>query len=188
MDFPVHPFWDFALRVYRTPGVSEACLQVQERLGVDVNFLLFCLWLGESGNGALPRAKILHARDAVADWHEMVVKQLRSVRRTLKERIGTAPAALAKELRAQIQGREIDAEHIEQLMLVDSVGPLSPDATRSMVKRCGDGTTNIATYFSTLNIVVGAPEKAALGHIVQAAFPNLPAADLENEMAASLPQ
>ena len=31
MDFPAHPFWDFALDVYRRPGVSDACLALQER-------------------------------------------------------------------------------------------------------------------------------------------------------------
>ena len=182
MDFPPHPFWDFALRVYRTPGVSAACLDVQERLGIDVNFLLFCLWLGESGNGALPREKILRARAAVADWHEAVVKQLRSVRRTLKERIGAAPEGLAKDLRAQIQAREIDAEHIEQLMLIESVAPLKPDTARPMAARASDGTTNIATYLSTLNVVVDAADKAALGLIVQAAFPDGPVNDLEKRM------
>jgi uncharacterized protein (TIGR02444 family) len=178
MDFPPHPFWDFALRVYRTPGVSDACLEVQEHLGIDVNFLLFCLWLGESGNGALPREKMLCTRQAVSDWHETVVKQLRSVRRTLKERIGSAPSDLApanltKDLRAQIQAREIDAEHIEQLMLVESVAPLMPDASRPMAARAKDGTTNIETYLSTLNVVAGASDKAALGRIAKAAFPDV---------------
>jgi hypothetical protein len=29
MEFPAHPLWDFALRVYKTPGVSDACLEIQ---------------------------------------------------------------------------------------------------------------------------------------------------------------
>ena len=35
MDFPAHPFWDFALRVYKTPGVSDACLAIQDRHRAD---------------------------------------------------------------------------------------------------------------------------------------------------------
>ncbi|MFB3151067.1 MAG: TIGR02444 family protein, partial [Alphaproteobacteria bacterium] len=53
MNFPDNPCWDFALVVYRRDGVAEACLALQESQGVDVNVLLFCCWLGESGRGGL---------------------------------------------------------------------------------------------------------------------------------------
>ena len=38
------PFWQFSLRFYRLPGVAEACIELQEQAGVDVNLLLFLLW------------------------------------------------------------------------------------------------------------------------------------------------
>ena len=39
------PFWRFSLRLYRAPGVGDACIALQETSGVDVNLLLFLLWL-----------------------------------------------------------------------------------------------------------------------------------------------
>lgn len=187
MDFPEHPFWDFALRVYRTPGVSEDCLEVQERLGVDVNFLLFCLWVGESGSGTLSREKIARAHDAVSAWHESVVKRLRAVRRVLKEGVGAAQPGLATALRAQIQAREIDAEHIEQLMLVESVGSLGVDAARQISARADDAIANIAAYLAGLNVAAGAADRAALGRIVKAAFPDIAAEHAERQFSSLIP-
>ena len=39
------PFWRFSLRFYRLPGVADACIALQDGCGVDVNILLFLLWL-----------------------------------------------------------------------------------------------------------------------------------------------
>ena len=39
------PFWKFSLGYYRGAGVSEACLELQDRCGVDVNVVLFLLWM-----------------------------------------------------------------------------------------------------------------------------------------------
>ena len=52
-DFLPHPFWNFSLEIYAAEGVSEACLDLQERRGCDVNILLFCCWLGASGRPTL---------------------------------------------------------------------------------------------------------------------------------------
>ena len=52
-DFLPHPFWNFSLELYAGEGVAEACLDLQERRGCDVNILLFCCWLGASGRPTL---------------------------------------------------------------------------------------------------------------------------------------
>ena len=39
-------FWDFSVRTYGVPGVSQACLALQDERGVDVNMLLYCIWIG----------------------------------------------------------------------------------------------------------------------------------------------
>ena len=70
MEFPEHPFWDFALRVYRCDGVGQACLNIQSRHGIDVNIMLFCLWLGETGRGVLDDGEMKAVMSASEDWHE----------------------------------------------------------------------------------------------------------------------
>lgn len=175
MNFPDHPLWDFALRVYRAPGVSEACLEVQERLGMDVNVLLFCCWVAESGRGSLTPEALARACDAVAPWHETVVKNLRAVRRALKGGIGAAPKELAENLRREIQAREIDAEHIEQLTLAATVEGLAAERARPVDARCDDAAETIARYVARLDRSPTGEDAKALAIILAAAFPALEA-------------
>lgn len=183
MDFPAHPFWDFALDVYRRPGVSDACLVLQERDHLDVNVLLFVCWVGASGGGCLSRAEIETGRDAVAVWHDAVVRPLRGVRRILKGGLGAAPAALSDTLRRAIQAREIDAEHIEQLMLSAAV-PRQPDPSVPATARLADASRNALNYLALLGATADADAQRNLAVILAAAFPDAAASDVSAALAA----
>jgi uncharacterized protein (TIGR02444 family) len=170
MEFPPHPFWDFALDVYRRPGVSEACLELQEQHHVDVNLLLFVCWVGASGGGPLNREEIARCRDAVASWHDSVVRPLRGVRRTLKGGLGSAPTDLSDALRRAVQAREIDAEHIEQLMLAATIRR-EPKPDMPLPDRLGQASRNALAYLAVLNEPADAAAKAGLAVILNAVFP-----------------
>ena len=68
--FPDHLFWDFSLEVYAKEGVADACLRLQDDLGIDVNMLLFCCWAGHSGGGELGKRFIADTAGAVGAWHD----------------------------------------------------------------------------------------------------------------------
>lgn len=55
LEFDDHPFWDYSLRVYCGDGVPAACLDLQDRFEIDVNVMLFCSWIGQSGRGVMTR-------------------------------------------------------------------------------------------------------------------------------------
>ena len=169
MDFPAHPFWDFALDVYRKPGVSDACLRLQEGQHLDVNLLLFVCWIGASGGGAVTRQDIQKSMAAVGPWHEQVVKPLRGVRRIMKGGFSTAPADLSDQLRRAIQAREIDAEHIEQLILAATIQRLA-DATVPVAERLHHAGQNALVYLAVLGAAVDGDAKANLAVILAAAF------------------
>src|SRR6476646_4741300 len=85
-DFLPHPFWNFSLEIYSGAGVAEACLDLQDRRGCDVNVLLFCCWLGASGRPPLT-ADRLRAILKVSDvWQAEIVRPLRQVRQLLKDK------------------------------------------------------------------------------------------------------
>lgn len=108
--------WSFALKLYATAGVSEACLMLQDRMGVDVNVLLFALFAAMKRGVALDGADLQAIDDEVASWRSDIVLPLRSVRRRLKSGPDTSDVA-TEALRAQIKKSEIAAEQIEQAML-----------------------------------------------------------------------
>jgi uncharacterized protein (TIGR02444 family) len=103
-------FWRFSLAVYGQAEVAQECLGLQDAYGIDVNILLFCAWLGTQAV-ALRREDIEAASQAVASWHDDIVRPLRTVRQRLKGFSGH------EKLRAGIKDGEIEAEQIEQAML-----------------------------------------------------------------------
>ena len=176
MQFPKHPFWDFSLEIYGSKGVAPACLALQERHGVDVNFLLFCLWLGASGSGAASAQAIRQTHDRVAIWHKDIVRQLRAVRKRLKEDLGPVDTSLAESLRERIQNIEIDAEHIEQLALAAAQDAADFEAQAS--EAAGDAASNLGHYFRLLDAPLTRQDRDDLVTIFAAVFPGRPAADL----------
>jgi uncharacterized protein (TIGR02444 family) len=105
--------WRFAVAVYQKPGVSDACLLLQDRHGCNVTLLLFAAWAGAEHGVALTADEVAAAGNAVRPWHGEVVEPLRVVRRRLKHGPPPAPDNATAKLRAHLQAVEIDAERIE---------------------------------------------------------------------------
>src|SRR5580658_7843866 len=96
------PFWRFSLRFYRQPGVADACIALQDGCGVDVNILLFLLWLaGERRQIAAAEARAVCA--AVGSWHDEVVVPLRTLRRLLKDHVPLVERNTAELFRTRIK-------------------------------------------------------------------------------------
>ena len=114
------PFWSFSLKVYGAPGVAAACLELQERLGLDVNLLLFAAYLGAAEGVTLQADDVAAAAGVVGVWHAETVRALRAVRSALKPASGDPQNALrgpTAALRNQVKAAELEAERIEQAML-----------------------------------------------------------------------
>ncbi|MFO0988317.1 MAG: TIGR02444 family protein [Alphaproteobacteria bacterium] len=185
MDFPQNPFWDFSIALYAKPGVAPACLDLQERHGLDVNALLFCVWLGESGRGPAPREALAAAFDAVAGWHEAVVRTLRPLRRQLKSGFAPIEAGLVQALRARLQKVEIDAEHVEQLALAASAAAQAPARPGlAAAERAAHAARHVAHYFAHFGGTAGAADFGSLCGIFAAAF-DLPAPALRAHLEAA---
>lgn len=166
--FPQHAAWDFALRVYGTPGVAPACLELQARHGVDVTLMLFCLWhgsvskrpLGEHLPGLLATAR---------DWQESTVLPMRAARQRLKSGAEWLQASESTALYKTTLGIEIECEHAELLILarqaealfgppVDGEGPF-PATTIS----------NLADLLRACGVSPTGPDRAALATVLAAA-------------------
>jgi uncharacterized protein (TIGR02444 family) len=171
MDFPAHAFWDFSISLYGKPGVAPACLALQERHGVDVNALMFCVWLAESGRGPAPKAALDEAFAAVAAWHQQVVRTLRPLRQRLKFGFDPVDAELVRALRARIQKIEIDAEHMEQLTLAASAAARAPArAGLGADERAAHAAQHAAVYFGRIAGKRDAEDLDKLGVILAASF------------------
>jgi uncharacterized protein (TIGR02444 family) len=107
------PFWRFSIRFYAMPGVAPACIELQDRAGVDVNVLFFLLWTATQ-NRALPEQDVAAVERAIGPWRDMAVVPLRNVRRALKTPPPAMTAAAAESLRNRVKSVELEAERLQQ--------------------------------------------------------------------------
>ena len=117
--WPPSAFWDFSLATYARPGVADACLALQEELGIDVNLVLLACWLAHQGRcpGADLAARL---RDVADGYQGPIVRPLRVARRALKAQLPRVDPALAEplgELGRAVAAAELAAERAEQLEL-----------------------------------------------------------------------
>ncbi|MBI3453367.1 MAG: TIGR02444 family protein [Rhodospirillales bacterium] len=162
------------MRYYARPDVAPACLALQERNGVDVNLLLFCLWAGAHGDGRLAPRDMAALAAGVQTWHRSIVRPLRAARRALKDMLaGDMPAsfaAAAGRLRAAVKRLELDAEHIEQLLLADQgrCRARRAAALRAWATRTADARANVGAYFASLALVPDSTSMAAVETLITA--------------------
>ena len=172
-DFLPHPFWNFSLELYAGEGVAEACLDLQDRRGCDVNVLLFCCWLGASGRPTLTAERLRAILTASEAWQSEIVKPLREMRRRLKDK--PWPGALPETVdavRRRVADAELAAEHAEQLKLASLHSPPA-DRDRSPEKRLRVSVGNLGD--DAVCLVVGPDDKdrAAVAALMRATFPAL---------------
>ena len=143
-------FWDFSLDFYGRPGVSAACLALQDRHGRDVNLVLYACWLGLSGRGRLDRGGLARAEAVAEPWRRSVIEPLRAARRALK-----AEGESAATLYAAAKAVELEAEHLAQRRLA-ILAPARPG--RPATARAGDAAASLNLYLGDAE----APETAAI--------------------------
>ena len=123
-DSDRHGFWDWALKAYAAPGVSDACLQLQDGTGQNVPLLLWAAWTAATGR-LLDEDSIEGGCDCARAWDAAAVSPLRALRRSLK---GTNPDmdnAARESLREAVKAVELAAER----HLMDGLEALAPPPT-----------------------------------------------------------
>ena len=107
------PFWQFSIKFYAVPGVAPACIELQDKSGVDVNVLFFLLWNANEGR-TFSTADVAEIERTIGPWREMAVVPVRNVRRALKTPPPVMGAEAAESLRTRIKAVELEAERLQQ--------------------------------------------------------------------------
>jgi uncharacterized protein (TIGR02444 family) len=154
------PFWRFSLKFYRQSGVSEACIELQDRFGVDVNLLLFLVWLA-SDDRQLSAEEVRMLDDNVRDWRNLTIVPIRDVRRRLKGTETLVDPGVQEAFRNKVKTVELEAERLQQeaLFAFARSGPLGAEALRPVA-----ALANIAAYESVLGVSFPKSSIAALAN------------------------
>jgi uncharacterized protein (TIGR02444 family) len=153
------PFWNFSLEFYSRPHVAPACLELQDNAGVDVNVLLYLLFLAQQGR-QLDCSDVARIDATVLTWRDRAVKPLRTLRRDLKSRLAQSDAGAIAALRTEVKRIELEAERIEQQMLERRV-PASTMGTQAPSPDTA-ARANIDAYSRFLGELPAAPVKLLL--------------------------
>jgi uncharacterized protein (TIGR02444 family) len=161
-------FWDFAVSVYAANGVSDECLALQDRDGLDVNLLLFCAYAGLAYGRAFDDADLENLTQDSAAWQRDVVGPLRAARiamKPLEQDPRTEVAHGVAALRQTVKESELAAERIEHAILIDWMrghpGHRAPDGAAAAV-------ANIAALLARHGI--GPHDRAQrVSHLIRAA-------------------
>lgn len=149
-------FWEFSSRVYRLDGVSDACLALQDRWGVDINVLLFCCWAGMNV-GSVSDSTMSEILGHSTRWAENVVRPLRAVRRWMKSENGES------ELRDEVKRVELAAERVQQEALEAMVGTATvADTGRPSIER------NLTMWLEMAGVTLDQTGRRDLDLVVQA--------------------
>jgi uncharacterized protein (TIGR02444 family) len=133
-------FWRFSLAFYERPGVPDALIALQDRDGCDVNLVLFALWLGISGRGALGGDALAAAKQVADTLRSEIVEPLRQLRRKLRHH----PDREIQRLREGVKALELAGEKLVQERLARLAGSGCPKTCPG--SRRAAARANLALY------------------------------------------
>lgn len=183
--WPESAFWTYSLDLYGRDGVEATCLSLQDRKGLDVNLLLWALWLGSLGI-ALDRRQAAEAEMAIAGFRADVVQPLRTIRRHLKALDAAEWSAIVEagqgqvdRLRRTVAAAELDGEHLIQLALDRRrAGPET--SHRAGIEVAASNLRAIARFDDV--------DQADLRALLTQAFPRSSAMEIERASSAGGPE
>lgn len=108
--------WRFALAFYGAPGVSEACLRLQDEAGLDVVAAIVILYAEARLHRRLTADQVQQLKSGMKSWRDETVLPLRDLRRRLKAPPSGFPAAETEGLRNLIKKAELRSEQIQLAM------------------------------------------------------------------------
>ena len=118
---PGTPLWDWARRIYATPGAEAALLDLQDHHHQSVCLLLWAAWTATEGR-ALDPFDLVAAAALTRAWEDQVTGPLRTARRALKPAWPLIEEAGREALRARVKTDELNAERC----LLEALEALTP--------------------------------------------------------------
>lgn len=139
--------WDFVVKLYARPGISQACLELQDRLGVDVSFLLTVLFYAKRRNIDLSIDEIASLDRSISAWRDEVIVPLRRLRRHVKASglLNSSTEAFYQRIKAdELLAEQLEigilAQQLEQMQARRSISQPRRDLIERVVKHFAESS------------------------------------------------
>ena len=113
-----NPFWRFSLSLYQLKRIKDACLQLQDDSGANINLLFFAIWTAQQRLRFSPDWRTTFIQ--LENWHQDYTLQLRRQASELKliaEKADRNESGTLHRMRDHILKAEVLAEQQEQAVL-----------------------------------------------------------------------
>ena len=90
-----HPFCKFADRFYADSDAVVILADLEQRLAVNPNIILFCAWFAKTGQKQLNKKDIQNITSSILSWHEQIVFALK----TLQQKLSCESESSLKEIK-----------------------------------------------------------------------------------------
>ncbi|KPJ67405.1 MAG: hypothetical protein AMJ43_03865 [Coxiella sp. DG_40] len=164
---PEHPFCTFVKQVALQNHIKNILLNLQQRLKLNINILLFCCWVAQTGRKQFNKKDIQNISTAITPWHEQIVLTLKKLRKYLQQ--NTKP--ISHKISNIILEKEIIADQIEQLLLVDTI--MRPSYRRSAIQKLIDACKNISVYCKESHHAMDQQDTELIKQLLSLVFPTL---------------
>ena len=142
-------FWQFSLAYYQHSNSAETLLRLQNKYALDINLILFALWVGWIESTALLKDHFQILDSSIANWRDNIIQPLRKLRQTAKAQTALF-SNFSDNFLNMTSDIELEAERICQALLCQEYLNLK-NLPKGSNKR-GLATTNLDTYFSLLTL------------------------------------
>lgn len=106
-------FWDWSINKYASPDVQKLCLEMQDKYGLDVNVLLWSVWVAQVGKEPSDQDWILV--NSLSEWfQDSFLNLLRRVRRSLKSSPSYISVDESVAVKRLVLNAELELEKLEQ--------------------------------------------------------------------------
>ena len=163
-------FWGFSLACYGRGGVADACLDLQDRRGLDVNMLLFCCYAAAAHGFAMSVKEVRAFEAVVAPWQAEVIRPLRAARRALPAALEGVRRPAIDSIKAKIKEAELAAEEAEQASLAALLAGRCDPVPSIAGVALGIAGHNLRAYLSSRGHALEAADEKALGAILAGCF------------------
>ncbi len=113
-----NPFWRFSLSLYQIKRIKDACLQLQDDSGANINLLFFAIWTAQQRLRFSPDWRKTFIQ--FENWHQDYTLQLRRQANELKliaEKADRNESGPLHRMRDHLLKAEVLAEQQEQAVL-----------------------------------------------------------------------
>ena len=157
-------FWNYSKKIYGP--LTATFLFLQDRFGLDVNLLLLCFWLGKY-RWVLTDREFFVLIENVMPCRDHLIGPLRQARRFVKK---NDDIPNSENLTAKILLIELEAERLEQMILIDSLSKFYNKHTDDVYSEAELTVLNMRSYLKAASLPMNQEIESAFKILIDTTF------------------